>query len=98
MVRRASFLLFFMLMLLIPQTVGASNCGTHVVLRGENLFRISLRYQVNLLTLASVNNISNIHRIYAGQVLHIPCSSTSQASSYTATPTPLMGTPWRPTR
>jgi LysM repeat protein len=45
---------------------------THLVQRGENLFRISLRYGVNMYTLARVNGIVNINLIYAGQVLIIP--------------------------
>jgi LysM repeat protein len=45
---------------------------THVVQRGETLFRIALRYGVNMYTLASVNGITNLNLIYAGQVLVIP--------------------------
>ena len=45
---------------------------THVVQPGENLFRIALRYGVNLYTLAALNGITNVSRIYAGQVLLIP--------------------------
>ncbi len=45
---------------------------THVVQRGETLFRIALRYGVNMYTLASVNGITNLNLIYAGQVLIIP--------------------------
>ncbi len=44
----------------------------HVVARGENLFRISLRYGVPLPELARVNNIFDPNRIYVGQVLTIP--------------------------
>ncbi len=45
---------------------------THVVQRGQNLFRIALRYGVSLEALARVNNIANPNRIFAGQVLTIP--------------------------
>jgi LysM repeat protein len=45
---------------------------THVVQRGENLYRIALRYGVSLSALASVNGISNPNLIYVGQVLKIP--------------------------
>jgi uncharacterized protein YgiM (DUF1202 family) len=45
---------------------------THVVQPGENLFRIALRYGVNMYTLAAVNGITNLSYIYAGQVLIIP--------------------------
>lgn len=46
--------------------------GTHVVQPGENLFRISLRYNVALDALARANGIWNVNLIYVGQVLIIP--------------------------
>jgi LysM repeat protein len=46
--------------------------GTHVVQRGENLFRISLRYNVSIAALMQANGILNPNLIYAGQVLRIP--------------------------
>jgi LysM repeat protein len=45
---------------------------THVVARGENLFRISLRYGTTVQALAAANNIANVNLVYAGQVLRIP--------------------------
>ena len=45
---------------------------THVVQPGENLFRIALRYGVNMYTLAAANGILNLSYIRAGQVLIIP--------------------------
>ena len=45
---------------------------THVVQTGENLFRIALHYNVPLYTLAAINGIYDVSRIYAGQVLLIP--------------------------
>lgn len=50
-----------------------ASCGTHVVRTGENLFRIGLRYGIDYRVLASFNGIYNPARIYAGQVLQIPC-------------------------
>ena len=44
----------------------------HTVVRGENLYRISLRYGVSMWAIAEVNNITNMNLIYAGQVLCIP--------------------------
>jgi LysM repeat protein len=44
----------------------------HTVLRGENLFRISLRYQVSLWAIANANGIHDVNYIRAGQVLCIP--------------------------
>ncbi|HLF28708.1 MAG TPA: LysM peptidoglycan-binding domain-containing protein [Anaerolineae bacterium] len=45
---------------------------THVVQRGENLFRISLRYGTTVPALAAANNISNVNLIFVGQVLRLP--------------------------
>ena len=53
-------------------TPAPSGGTTHVVQRGENLFRIALRYNMSYLTLAQYNGISNPAQIYVGQVLRIP--------------------------
>lgn len=45
---------------------------THVVQPGENLYRISLRYNIDMNILAQANNISNKALVYAGQRLTIP--------------------------
>jgi LysM repeat protein len=50
----------------------ATGDSTYVVQRGENLYRIALRYNMSWLTLARYNGISNPSNIYAGQVLRIP--------------------------
>jgi LysM repeat protein len=39
---------------------------------GENLFRISLRYNVSMDVIARANNIWNYNLVFAGQVLIIP--------------------------
>lgn len=52
-------------------TVSADGTRTHVVQRGENLFRIGLRYGVPYQTLAAVNGI-NADRIFVGQIITIP--------------------------
>lgn len=62
---------------------------THTVQAGENLFRISLRYNVSLVALAQANNISNPNLIFVGQVLTIPTAGT--------TPPPATTTPTAPT-
>lgn len=56
----------------VPQPPPVPGYRTHVVQPGENLFRIALRYGVNLYTLAAINGIYDVSRIYAGQVLRIP--------------------------
>lgn len=44
----------------------------HTVARGENLYRISLRYGVSMWAVASINRITNLNYILVGQVLCIP--------------------------
>ena len=46
--------------------------STYVVKRGDNLFRIALRYNMNYVQLAQYNGIANPARIYVGQILRIP--------------------------
>jgi LysM repeat protein len=45
---------------------------TYVVQRGDRLGEIARRYGVDLSVLARINGISDINRIYVGQVLTIP--------------------------
>jgi uncharacterized protein YkwD/LysM repeat protein len=54
----------------VAPTTGAT--GTHTVARGENLYRIALRYGVTVAALSTANGISDPTRIYVGQVLTIP--------------------------
>jgi LysM repeat protein len=44
----------------------------HIVQAGENLYRISLIYGVNMWDIAQANGILNLNQIYAGQRLVIP--------------------------
>lgn len=78
-------MLLTLALIVTPLLVFAGNaeqaCGTgvvHLVQPGENLFRISLRYGTSMSAIASANGIVNIHRIYAGQQLVIPCATTQQ--------------------
>jgi LysM repeat protein len=57
---------------IIPTVPGASGANTHTVQAGENLFRISLRYNVTIDALMRANGIYNPNLIYVGQVLRIP--------------------------
>lgn len=52
-----------------PQPGGET---TYVVQRGDNLYRIALRYGLSYVYLAQYNGIANPSRIYVGQVLRIP--------------------------
>jgi LysM repeat protein len=44
----------------------------HTVVWGENLYRLSMRYGVTMWAIADANGITDMHYIYAGQVLCIP--------------------------
>lgn len=57
-----------------PPTSNTTNTGrqTYTVQRGDTLSAIAWRYNVNMYTLASLNGIYNLDRIYAGQRLVIP--------------------------
>jgi LysM repeat protein len=59
-----------------PTTASA---GVHVVRRGENLFRIALRYGVTYQTVAAANGIANPNHIYVGQQLAIPGRGSTSA-------------------
>jgi LysM repeat protein len=55
-----------------PAPVPSGGGTTYVVQRGDNLFRIALRYGVSYVYLAQYNGIADPSRIYVGQVLKIP--------------------------
>jgi len=65
---------------------------THVVQRGENLFRIALRYGTTVQAIASANGIANPARIYVGQKLTIstpggqPPQPPTSATTYVVQP------------
>jgi LysM repeat protein len=58
--------------LAVPLMVAAQSEVTHVVQPGETLYRIALRYNVDLGQLAQTNNIGDVRVVYAGQTLVIP--------------------------
>ncbi len=75
-------------------TPGAPQPGyiIHTVQRGENLFRISLRYGTTVSAVAALNGIANPALIYAGQQLRIP--TTGAPTVTPGAPTPVVtGTP-----
>ena len=61
--------------------VGQDAFQVHHVQAGETLFKIALRYGVDMNLLAEANNIFDLRRIYAGQELIIP--GTDPGGSYT---------------
>jgi LysM repeat protein len=65
--------------LVIPGIESASpvaSDGSHTVASGENLFRISLLYDVSVEALMSANGLSNPDQIRAGQQLVVPNGNT----------------------
>ena len=63
--------------------------ATHVVARGENLYRIGLRYGVSVQALMWANGLRNPNTVYAGQRLVIP--NRSGATPPVPTPVPQPG-------
>jgi LysM repeat protein len=54
----------------------AATCAQyHTVQRGENLYRIGLRYNLSVTTLQNMNGIYDANRIYAGQSLCVKISN-----------------------
>lgn len=87
---------FVLLMLSLVLPTLAQDSTTHVVQSGENLFRIALRYGVDMNTLARVNSISDPKRIFAGQTLVIPgitpVTHPEEASNPLVTTAPIVHT------
>jgi LysM repeat protein len=73
-VRPVRFCLAALLMMLLSAAAFAQDSTqvTYTVQRGDTLFRIALRYGVDMNVLAQTNNIADMTRIRAGQVLVIP--------------------------
>ena len=62
------------------QTPSPTGEVTHVVQRGENLFRIALRYGTTVQAIASANGITNPSLVHVGRTLTIPSSGTEPPS------------------
>ncbi len=76
------------LLLLLIQVAPVQADGiTHVVQRGETLFRIGLRYGVSVAALRTANRISG-NMIYAGQILVIPTANNAAAPAADAVTQP----------
>ncbi len=70
---------FMLLIILLPVTsvLGQSNYVQYTVVRGDNLFRISLRFGTTIASIVAANpSITNPNLIFAGQVLNIPTGGT----------------------
>lgn len=94
--KRFSILIIIILTVLavFPSTFLAQDQETitHVVQAGENLYRISLRYGVDMGELARANGITDTSRIFSGQVLIIPGISTPDSGDVVENPL-IAGTP-----
>src|SRR5262245_55538862 len=77
-------LLFLLLIGIIPAF--AQEASSHTVQPGENLFRIALRYGIDMNTLAAANGITDPTRIFVGQTLTIPGLSAPDASDEIVNP------------
>ncbi|MBL8145233.1 MAG: LysM peptidoglycan-binding domain-containing protein, partial [Anaerolineae bacterium] len=73
--RKRLFLISLLASLALASTATAQDANTHVVQRGESLFRIATYYGTDVNTLAQLNGITNTWQIYAGQVLVLPSSN-----------------------
>lgn len=70
--------LLVVMMLPLHASAAASACTQyHTVATGENLYRISLRYNVSISSLQAWNGISNANRVFIGQRLCVSISSGS---------------------
>jgi LysM repeat protein len=67
-----------------PAQPAASN-GTHVVQRGENLFRIGLKYGLSWQAIQAANNLPS-PTVYAGQTLIIPSANSGSDNTPSAAP------------
>jgi LysM repeat protein len=77
--RHGQWLALLGVLLLVMATPASAQGGQHVVQRGENLFRIALRYGVTVDAMAQANGLANPNQIYVGQTLVIPGASQSPA-------------------
>ncbi len=58
---------------------------THLVQRGENLYRIGVKYNISWVEIAEANGLVNPNRILAGQVLKIPASAPGPSPHFVHT-------------
>jgi len=61
-----------------PSTPSSSQPTYHTVQRGENLYRIALRYGTTVDAIVAANGLANENSVYVGQVLLIPAGDQGQ--------------------
>lgn len=74
---------------MVPTPITSAQDGggtTYVVQAGDNLYRISLRFNTTIAALVAANNITNPSVIYVGQVLVIPTGGGTSAPAPTQPP------------
>lgn len=64
----------------VTSVQGWNGC-VYTVRRGENLFRIGVRYGVSYQYLAQLNDIYNPNYVWAGQTLVVPCGAVPYSTS-----------------
>lgn len=65
----------------LPTSGAQDGSQSHIVQTGENLYRIALRYGLTVNELAAANGITDPTRIFVGQILVIPGSTTANATA-----------------
>jgi len=76
-------ILTVVIVLVLTLVVAAPALGStiHVVQRGENLYRIGLRYGVSVNALVAANGLRNANHVWVGQRLVIPTGSSPSPST-----------------
>ncbi len=68
-----------------PSTIEAAASTLHLVVPGDTLFKIAVRYALSMHSVAQANKIENYDLVFAGQTLIIPNSGAEDGSA-TASP------------
>ncbi len=77
----------------VTNVQGWNGCA-YTVRRGDNLFRIGVRYGVTYHYLAQMNGIYNPNYIYAGQIISVPCGAVPYPNYNPNRPAPVVSQPW----
>lgn len=62
-----------------PAVLKTQEFRTHKVQKGENLYRISLKYGTTMDEIVKINNLKNENSIFAGMTLKIPAAKNTSA-------------------